>query len=180
MASMNDDIKRKIDFEKQQMEREIKEVENRNPSKPDEPSFGGAVLSGLKVFGISLIIGIVLIWIPVLAALVLTFGLLASIFVIWASYSSECDALKKWENETSQYQKQADIAKIKRKYEARISNLEEYGTEKGNYSYWHHPPKVCLHCGSTNVELDTWQDSYRLHREANLICKDCGWKEFYW
>lgn len=177
MASMNDDIKRKIDFEKQQMEREIKAVESRNPPRPDEPSFGRAFLSGLKVFGISLIIGVVLIWIPVLAALVLTFGLLASIFVIWASYSSECDALKKWETETSPYQKQAEITKIKRKYEARISNLEEYGTTKGSYSYWHHPPKVCLNCGSTNVEFESIGRPGL--RSSHQICKDCGYWEFY-
>lgn len=56
---MNEDIRRKIDFEKQQMEREIKEVESRNPPRPYELSFGKAFVSGLKVFGVHLAIAAV-------------------------------------------------------------------------------------------------------------------------
>lgn len=188
---MNDDIRRKIGFEKEWMEREIKKVESRNPPMPDEPSFGRAFVSGLKVFGVAFVIAALNFLFAlssednsdlfiVITSCAIVFGAVIAIIVTSSEYSDACKAFEKWKKETSLYQKKADIDKIKRKHEARISNLEEYGTEKGNYSYWHHPPKVCLHCGSTNVELDTWQDSYRLHREANLICKDCGWKEFYW
>lgn len=185
---MNDDIKRKIDFEKQQMEREIKDVESRNPPRPDEPSLGRAFVSGLKVFGVAFVIAALNFLFAlssednsdlfiVITSCAIVFGAVIAIIVISSLYSDECKALEKWESETSSYQKQAEITKIKRKYDARISNLEEYGTTKGSYSYWHHPPKVCLNCGSTNVEFESIGRPGL--RSSHQICKDCGYWEFY-
>lgn len=186
---IRDDIERN----KRQMEKEIEEVNAYNPPCPCEPSFKAAFLAGLKWFAWTIgISGLNLFFafqcksndaashmFSVFTALAICFGTVASIIRCLAIYSTDKATMNKWVYETSDACKQEKIGTIKRKYETIVSNLEQYGNEKGSYSYWNRPPKVCLRCGSTNVMVDRWRGTYGLYRDAHIKCNDCGYQEFY-
>lgn len=127
--NMSENVKRKIEFEKEAWKSDVERIENYRPEKPEKPSVLRALLLYITILAIVLSVDVALIFVSgILAEIIVAVGVPADFFITYSLYTCKRNDYKAWK-ESLKY-KAEELEKIARKYTTRIQNLERFGFYK--------------------------------------------------